>query len=156
MAIVVHAITQKTPAWVTQAFQDYAGRCPRPWNIEYQATGLVKRVAGREQQAREKEAQQVINQLKPHDFLIGLDPLGTMQTSLEFSQSLSHLLDQSFRPILLIGAPEGLTDSLKNKTQKLWSLGPLTLPHTLAKVVCAEQIFRAWSIHAGHPYHRGD
>ena len=155
MSILITCVTQKVPAWVETAFQDYSQRCVAPWNIIYQPVGLKKRAKGRELQALEKESDQVIAMLKPGDYSIGMDPKGKTQTSEQFSASLVQLLNEGLRPVFIIGAPEGLTPAIKSNCKALWSLGPMTLPHTLAKVTLAEQIFRAWSIEAGHPYHRG-
>jgi 23S rRNA (pseudouridine1915-N3)-methyltransferase len=55
---------------------------------------------------------------------------------------------------LLVGGPDGLAQQCKNRAEKLWSLSPLTLPHPLVRVIVAEQIYRAWTVLNGHPYHR--
>ena len=58
------------------------------------------------------------------------------------------------KPVFLIGGPDGLAPSLKAKAAARWSLGRITLPHPLVRVVLSEQLYRAWSINVGHPYHR--
>jgi 23S rRNA (pseudouridine1915-N3)-methyltransferase len=55
---------------------------------------------------------------------------------------------------LLVGGPEGLTDDIRRQVKQLWSLSALTFPHPLVRVILAEQLYRAWSITANHPYHR--
>jgi 23S rRNA (pseudouridine1915-N3)-methyltransferase len=55
---------------------------------------------------------------------------------------------------LLIGGPDGLTDDCRQRADDVWALSRLTLPHGLVRVVLAEQIYRAWTIIHGHPYHR--
>jgi 23S rRNA (pseudouridine1915-N3)-methyltransferase len=55
---------------------------------------------------------------------------------------------------LLIGGPDGLSDACRERANESWSLSPLTLPHALVRVVVAEQLYRAMSLLAGHPYHR--
>jgi len=55
---------------------------------------------------------------------------------------------------LLVGGPEGLSQSCRDKANQLWSLSPLTLPHPLVRIIVAEQLYRAWSILKNHPYHR--
>jgi len=55
---------------------------------------------------------------------------------------------------LLVGGPEGLDGACRERADELWSLSPLTLPHPLVRIVVAEQIYRAWTLLQGHPYHR--
>jgi len=57
-------------------------------------------------------------------------------------------------PVLAIGGADGLSQAVKDKAAKLVSLSALTLPHGLVRVLLAEQIYRAWTIVSGHPYHR--
>ncbi|HBF08537.1 MAG TPA: 23S rRNA (pseudouridine(1915)-N(3))-methyltransferase RlmH [Gammaproteobacteria bacterium] len=154
MSIGICSISQKNPAWVDQAFQDYMQRCVHPWNIEHHHIPLVKRVSGREQKAIDKEATQVLKVFKPNDYVIGLDPQGKTLDSYEFADKIQQCINQSQRPVFVIGAPEGLAPDIRQSCREFWSLGRLTMPHTLAKVVLAEQIFRAWSITHQHPYHR--
>ena len=60
------------------------------------------------------------------------------------------------RVCIVIGGPDGLHPSLLAAAQEQWSFGRITLPHTLVRVILSEQLYRAWSIQAGHPYHRGN
>ena len=83
-----------------------------------------------------------------------MDPIGKQLDSYEFADKIQHLIDQGQKPLFVIGAPEGLAPEIRKTCKEFWSLGKLTMPHTLAKVVLAEQIFRAWSIIHQHPYHR--
>ncbi len=154
MVIGITTISQKNPTWVEQAFQDYCQRCVHPWNIEHHHIPLIKRISGRENKAIAKEAAQFQKRLKPTEYIIGLDPEGKQLDSYQFAAQLQQLINQNQKPLFVIGAPEGLAPNIRNTCQELWSLGKLTMPHTLAKVVLAEQIFRAWSIIHQHPYHR--
>lgn len=154
MVIGIATISQKNPSWIEQGFQAYCQRCPKPWDIEHHHIALHKRTPGRERQALDKEAAQVLKLAQPTHLLIGLDPLGIRLDSYEFADRIQQTLNLGQKPLFVIGAPEGLTAELRQQCKQLWSLGPLTMPHTLAKVVLAEQIFRAWSIVHQHPYHR--
>lgn len=147
-------IAQKNPAWVEQAFQEYSQRCVHSFAIELQPVALQKRMAGKEQKAFAKEATQCLKLIRPADYVIGLDPCGQSLDSYAFANGLQEKFDTGFRPVFIIGAPEGLTPVLRQACHVFWSLGQLTMPHTLVKVVLAEQIFRAWSIIHQHPYHR--
>lgn len=154
MSIGIATISQKNPTWVDQGFQDYCQRCVHPWNIDHHHISLVKRTPGRENKAIEKESAQFLKILKPADYVIGMDPVGKQLDSYQFADKIQQLIDQGQKPLFVIGAPEGLAPDIRNTCKEFWSLGTLTMPHTLAKVVLAEQIFRAWSIIHQHPYHR--
>lgn len=152
--IGVITIAQKNPAWVDAGFQDYSQRCVQPFAITHHQVALQKRIAGGEQKALEKEASQCLKLIKPTDYVIGLDPNGLVLDSHQFADKIQQTLDAGQRPLFIIGAPEGLSATIRQACHTFWSLGPLTMPHTLVKVVLAEQIFRAWSIIQQHPYHR--
>jgi len=75
-------------------------------------------------------------------------------SSMELANEMRKWMNQVPHVAILIGGPDGLTDACKNKVDRLWSLSKLTLPHGLVRVVLAEQLYRAWTILQGHPYHR--
>ncbi len=88
--------------------------------------------------------------------LILLDSRGTLQTSLQFAQHLGQRRDEGKQELTLaIGPPDGWLPSTRERADLLLSLGAMTLPHELALVVLAEQVYRALTILAGHPYHAG-
>lgn len=154
MSIGIISIGQKNPTWVEQGFQDYIQRCVAPFNIEHHQIGLIKRLPGRAAKAIDKEASQCLKLLKTSDYVIGLDPLGETLDSYQFADRIQKTIDRGQRPVFLIGAPEGLASQMRMACSTFWSLGALTMPHTLAKVVLAEQLYRAFSIIHQHPYHR--
>ena len=89
-------------------------------------------------------------------FTILLDSLGQQLTSEEFASRLGRLRDDGIqRLVLAIGPADGWSPTARQKAQLLFSLGRITLPHQLARVVLAEQVYRATTILAGHPYHSG-
>jgi 23S rRNA (pseudouridine1915-N3)-methyltransferase len=89
-------------------------------------------------------------------FVIGLDETGKTFTSQKLAQRITSLENQSISLIsFLIGGAEGHSNALKKSVNELWSLSALTLPHELARLVLLEQLYRAETIRAGHPYHRG-
>lgn len=85
---------------------------------------------------------------------IALDLTGASWSSTELSRRLSDWMHSGRDVALLIGGPDGLTQECLDRADLKWSLSRLTLPHALVRVVLAEQIYRAWSILQGHPYHR--
>ena len=88
-------------------------------------------------------------------FVIALDETGKTFTSEKLAQRITTLENQSTSLVsILIGGAEGHSETLKKTVNELWSLSLLTLPHELARLVLLEQLYRAETIRAGHPYHR--
>ena len=88
--------------------------------------------------------------------LILLDSRGQLLSSEEFAQQIGRLRDGGTqRLVLAIGPADGWSDAARQRANLLFSLGRITLPHQLARVVLAEQVYRALTILAGHPYHSG-
>ena len=108
-------------------------------------------------QARvEAEAQTLLAKLPASHKLICLDRDGDKLSSEDFARTLTRFRDGGAQGLaFFIGGPDGLGLSASYKADKVVSLGPMTLPHGLARVLLAEQIYRAGTILAGHPYHRG-
>jgi 23S rRNA (pseudouridine1915-N3)-methyltransferase len=86
--------------------------------------------------------------------IVTLDIPGKMYDSYELAKELANWKMSGSDIALLVGGPEGLSDECKKAAKKSWSLSPLTLPHPLVRILIAESLYRAWSIDAGHPYHR--
>jgi 23S rRNA (pseudouridine1915-N3)-methyltransferase len=101
------------------------------------------------------EADALLAKVPPAHTLISLDPGGKMLSSEAFAAALAKFRDGSAGGLaFLIGGADGLGLAVRNKADLLLSLGPMTLPHGLARIVLAEQLYRAVTILAGHPYHR--
>ncbi len=83
-----------------------------------------------------------------------LDQRGKSLSSQQLAVQLQGWMDERCNVSLLIGGPDGLADACLQKAQLKWSLSAATLPHMLVRVILAEQIYRAWTIIQGHPYHR--
>jgi 23S rRNA (pseudouridine1915-N3)-methyltransferase len=87
--------------------------------------------------------------------VVMLDEQGSLLTSREWSERLTQLSQQYPKGLaFLIGGADGLAATVKAKATLVWSLGRLTLPHQLVRVVLAEQLYRAHTLRVGHPYHR--
>jgi 23S rRNA (pseudouridine1915-N3)-methyltransferase len=88
------------------------------------------------------------------DFVVALEVKAKSMTTEQVSSWLAERLREARPLVLLIGGPDGLSDACRTRANHAWSLSPLTLPHGLVRVILAEQIYRAMSMLAGHPYHR--
>lgn len=104
-----------------------------------------------------KAAHRPLDFSRGSDFvLILLDSRGRSFSTEQFAQWLQRQRDQAVRHLLFaVGPPDGWSDAARNRAHLLLSLGPMTLPHELAAVVLAEQVYRAFTIVEGHPYHLG-
>lgn len=104
---------------------------------------------------RAAEADALLAKVPPHHTLICLDPAGKMLSSEDLAGLVGKARDGGAGGIaFIIGGPDGLGDAVLEKAGLSISLGPMTLPHGLARIVLAEQLYRAMTILAGHPYHR--
>jgi len=100
------------------------------------------------------EAQRILALLAPRDFVVALDEHGAERTTLELSHWLEQRRASGQDLAFIIGGPDGLSEEVLARGHFRWSLSRLTLPHGLVRVVLAEQIYRAATLLAGHPYHR--
>lgn len=90
-------------------------------------------------------------------YLAALDERGRMPSSPDFADRLQRLADSGIRDLAIaIGGADGLTPDLRDRADWLVSFGPMVWPHMLARVMLSEQLYRAATILAGGPYHRGD
>lgn len=99
--------------------------------------------------------QKIIDKLTPQSYIIALDERGRSIKSIEFANKISNISETGITNIqFILGAADGLTETIRKKSNLLLSFGMQTWPHMLARVMLIEQIYRAQQILAGHPYHR--
>jgi len=155
MRLSVFAIGTRMPAWVNDGVREYARRLPRQIQFSVEEITPGQRTArGHVTAARAQESAQLIKRAAPADLRIVLDEKGQPWTSTELAARLRDWLHHVPHVALMIGGPDGFADEVRDGADRLWSLSRLTLPHGLVRVVLAEQIYRAWTIVDGHPYHR--
>jgi 23S rRNA (pseudouridine1915-N3)-methyltransferase len=111
--------------------------------------------AGNPARRREEEGAALLKLVRGADFIVALDASGRGLGSEAFARLLAEKRDGgSAAAGILIGGPDGLSDSVRSAAHIRLSLGAMTLPHGLARIVLAEQLYRAATILSGHPYHR--
>ncbi|PHH57126.1 23S rRNA (pseudouridine(1915)-N(3))-methyltransferase RlmH [Coxiella burnetii] len=155
MKINVVAVGKRLPAWIKAGFQSYADRLPRDFDLNLIEIVAFKRSKGADlKKIMLQESQQLIDAVPKESEIIVLDRLGEEVDTPTLAQKLSQWRHENRSISLLIGGPEGLSATCIDKARWVWSLSALTLPHALARVIVAEQIYRAWSIITNHPYHR--
>ncbi|MDJ0699582.1 MAG: 23S rRNA (pseudouridine(1915)-N(3))-methyltransferase RlmH [Woeseiaceae bacterium] len=155
MHIRLVAVGDRQPAWVDDAFATYAQRLPRDWKFRLDGIATVKRSKNdRSGKARQSEGRLILDKLAPDEQVVLLDERGRQLTSKSLAESLSTWQSDGRNLSFIIGGPDGVPDAVRQRADFTWSLSDLTLPHGLARVLLAEQLYRAWSLQAGHPYHR--
>jgi 23S rRNA (pseudouridine1915-N3)-methyltransferase len=155
MRVRLIAVGTRPPGWVRDACEDYITRLGSrlPVSIIEIATG--RRSAG-EPPARAvaREGERVLAALGRGDYLIALDERGTELSTRELAAWLKTRMQEGEDLAFVIGGPDGLAPEVLARSKLRWSLSRLTLPHALVRVLLAEQLYRAHSLLAGHPYHR--
>lgn len=153
MRLFIVAVGHRMPAWVNAGFSEYAGRMPREMRMELIALKPAPRNGGA-RRAIEAEGERIAAALPRDCTTIALDERGAPMTTKELARQLARWRQSGRNVAFLIGGADGLAESVKKSSDAVWSLSPLTLPHGLARVVLAEQLYRAGSILHNHPYHR--
>jgi 23S rRNA (pseudouridine1915-N3)-methyltransferase len=145
----------RLPEWINLGFEEYRRRLRTPLVLELQEISVATRRAGDDpKRAVHREGADMLAALGRDDYVVALEVGAKMMSTEQVSTWLSERL-LAARPLaLLIGGPDGLSPECRERAEQSWSLSPLTLPHGLVRVVVAEQIYRAMSLKAGHPYHR--
>lgn len=155
MQLHLIAVGNRMPAWVEQGYQEYAKRLPPECALVLHEITAGKRgknadIARLTHQEGEKMAAAIPKGAR----VVALEVGGRAWSTEQLSARLDSWMGEGRDVALLVGGPEGLEPGLSAAADERWSLSPLTLPHPLVRIVLAEQLYRAWSILKGHPYHR--
>jgi 23S rRNA (pseudouridine1915-N3)-methyltransferase len=154
MRLRLVAVGTRMPAWVTEGFNDYAVRMPRECRLELREVALGRRSRGADAaRAIATEGERLLA-ASAGGMRICLDVRGDAVDTAGLSRRLAGWLQDGQDVALLVGGPDGLAPECLEAARWRWSLTPLTLPHGLVRVLVAEQIYRAWTMLTGHPYHR--
>jgi len=149
------ATGERAPSWVAQGFAEYQKRLSHWLPLELVEIEPGLRGKGRDpKRAIEEEGRRVLAALPRNPHVVALDVPGRQLSSEQLSQRLEHWRTQGCDLAFLIGGPEGHAAEVSAVADEKWSLGPLTLPHMLVRLVVAEQLYRAAAMIANHPYHR--
>lgn len=155
MRIRLIALGTKMPAWVEQAYTDYAKRLPRDWAVELVALPLAGRGKSTSTPAvMEREADAMLAAIGKGDKVVALEVGGQAWSTEQLAQQVSQWRMSGTNYSFLIGGPDGLAPRCRAQADLQWSLSPLTLPHPLVRIVVIEQLYRAFSILHNHPYHK--
>ena len=148
------AVANRAPEWVRRGVDDYLRRLPAAYRPELRLIRPGRRGRGDDERARTEEGQRILALLPGSAYVVALDVVGQGWDTQQLSKRLETWQQAGRDVYLLIGGPDGLAPACLERANERWSLSPLTLPHALVQVVLAEALYRAWSVTAGHPYHR--
>jgi len=133
----------------------YTARFPREWRFRLDTVATARRARkDGSGYAVETEGEQLLGRLQPGEQMVLLDERGAQLRSREFGQKLGDWQSDGRDLCFVIGGPDGVSRACHERANFTWSLSSLTLPHGLVRVLLAEQLYRAWSLQSGHPYHR--
>ena len=149
------AVGERAPAWVAQGFAEYQKRLSHWLPLELVEVEPGVRGKGRDTaRAMSDEGARVLAALPKNGFVVALDGRGKPHSSEQLAVRLEHWRGRGQDLAFLIGGPEGHSPEVSAIADEKWSIGPLTLPHMLVRLVVAEQLYRAAAMLANHPYHR--
>jgi 23S rRNA (pseudouridine1915-N3)-methyltransferase len=145
----------RLPEWIYAGVHDYQKRLTKPISIEVVEIAVAGRGAvANAPRAIHKEGEAMLSALAKTDFVVALEVTGRAMSTPELAGWLQTRMQDGGDVAFLIGGPDGLAPACRQRARLAWSLSPLTFPHALVRVMLSEQIYRAASLIAGHPYHR--
>ena len=155
MQIHLIAVGTRMPAWVTSGYEEYVRRMPHECGLRLVEIPLSKRGKNRSApQNRREEGKAMLAAIPAQATVVALDVRGKAWSTETLAARLQDWLQGGRDVALLVGGPDGLDDACLARADLRWSLSALTLPHALVRVLLAEQLYRAWTVLQGHPYHR--
>ena len=155
MRLLIVAVGQRVPDWAQTAYDDYAKRFPPELKVELKAVKTEPRAGGRTtEQVKAAERQRLETTVPKGVRRVALDEHGTSLTTVALAARLRQWQLGGEDVALMIGGPDGLDPLLIQAADERIRVSDLTLPHAMVRVLLIEQLYRAWSINAGHPYHR--
>lgn len=152
--MVIVAVGQRVPDWAQTAWDDYAKRFPFELKVELKAVKTEPRGSKSLDTLYAAERARIEAALPKGCRIVALDERGTSLTTLALASKLKHWQLESNDVALIIGGPDGLDPAFKQAAHERIRISDLTLPHAMVRVLLIEQLYRAWSINANHPYHR--
>jgi 23S rRNA (pseudouridine1915-N3)-methyltransferase len=155
MKVRLIAVGTRMPKWVREAYDDYVTRLNPGLKLTLTEIEPGNRSAGQPpQKAMATEAQRLLGALRKDEFAVALDEHGSEMTTRELAAWLATRMREGADIAFLVGGPDGFAPDVLQRCRFNWSLSRLTFPHALVRVVLAEQLYRAHSVLANHPYHR--
>lgn len=158
MRLTIVAVGQRVPDWAQTAYDDYAKRFPPEIKVELRAVKTEPRSSKTLETLlaaeRERIEAAIASATTRGTRVVALDERGTSFTTKALAERLKDWQLSGDDVALVIGGPDGLEPAFRQAAHERIRLSDLTLPHAMVRVLLIEQLYRAWSVNAGHPYHR--
>jgi len=152
--LLIVAVGQRVPDWAQTAWDDYAKRFPHELKVELKAVKTEPRGSKTLETLYAAERARIEAAIPKGTRIVALDERGTTVTTLALAAKLKDWQLGGTDVALVIGGPDGLDPAFRQGAHERIRLSDLTLPHAFARVLLIEQLYRAWSVNANHPYHR--
>ena len=162
MKLLIVAVGQRVPKWAQDAYDEYAKRFPPELRVELKTVKTEPRGSRQQQQnvapvlaaERGRIEAAIASGTGRNPHIVVLDERGTSVTTQTLAASLQRWQLSGDDTALVIGGPDGLQAAFRDAAHERIRLSDLTLPHAMVRVLLIEQLYRAWSVNAAHPYHR--
>ncbi len=154
MKLLIVAVGQRVPDWAQTAWDDYAKRFPHEIKIELKAVKTEPRGSKTLDTLYAAERARIVAAISKGTRIVVLDERGTNLTTMALAGRLKDWQLGGGDVALVIGGPDGIDPAFRQAAHERIRLSDMTLPHAFARVLLIEQLYRAWSINANHPYHR--
>lgn len=154
MRLVIIAVGQRVPDWAQTAWDDYAKRFPHELKVELKAIKTEPRGSKTVEQLYAAERKRIEEAIPKGARIVALDERGTCLRTTALAERLREWQLGGGDVALVIGGPDGLDPEFRQAAHERIRLSDLTLPHAMVRVLLIEQLYRAWSVNANHPYHR--
>ena len=154
MKLLIVAVGQRVPDWAQTAWDDYAKRFPSELKVELKAVKTEPRGSKTLESLYAAERERIEAAIPRGSRIVALDERGTNLITMALAAKLKHWQLEADDVALVIGGPDGLDPEFKKQAHERIRLSDLTLPHAMVRVLLIEQLYRAWSVNANHPYHR--
>ena len=154
MKLVIVAVGQRVPDWAQTAWDDYAKRFPHELRVELKTVKTEPRGSKTLETLHAAERTRIEGAIAKGSRVVALDERGETLTTTALATRLKTWQLESDDVALVIGGPDGLDPAFRKAAHERIRLSDMTLPHAFARVLLIEQLYRAWSINANHPYHR--
>ncbi len=154
MRLLIVAVGQRVPDWAQTAYDDYAKRFPPELKVELKAVKTETRGSKTVEALMAAERERIEAAIPRGTRVVALDERGTTLTTKALAARLQGWQLEGDDVALVIGGPDGLEPAFRQAAHERIRLSDLTLPHAMVRVLLIEQLYRAWSVNANHPYHR--
>ena len=154
MRLLIVAVGQRVPDWTQTAWDDYVKRFPHEIKVELKAVKTEPRGSKTLETLYAAERTRIEAAIPKGTRIVALDERGTNLTTMALADKLKSWQLSGDDVAMVIGGPDGIDPAFRQAAHERIRLSDMTLPHAFARVLLIEQLYRAWSINANHPYHR--